>query len=105
MKKALLVALAILVISALCILAGCDDAKSSSNGIVGSWAHDGWVYTFNEDGTGDYSGSQITYNTSGDIINIYYFGSTYPTSLNYKIEGKQLIITDSFGTDVIYEKK
>lgn len=104
MKKAYLLAIIVLVIFALCLFTGCDEDQKTE-AIVGSWGNNNWVYTFNEDGTGDYSGSGLKYSTSGDKINIYYSGSESPSSFNYKIEDDTLTFIDSFGSSVVYKKK
>ena len=106
MKK---IAKSLLVVSILfvCVIAltGCNKSK----GLVGSWDHDGYVYTFNEDKTGNYDAKgtkmEFTYEDKGDKVSILYKGNTAASEFEYKIDGKKLIIKDSFGTDVEYTKK
>lgn len=87
-------------------LAGCGKDKIT---IVGSWDHEGWVYTFKDDNTGSYSLSgssmEFTYEDKGTELSILFKGNTAPLVLPYKIEDKKLIITDSFGEEVIYTRK
>ena len=90
------------------MVTGCGKDK---NTIVGSWAHDSYVYTFNEDKTGNYDygnsgkGMEFTYEDNGTELSILYTGNTEPLVLKYRKEGNKLIITDSFGKDVEYVKK
>ena len=106
MKKVLLV---LLVIVSVFFLVGCEK-KESKPTLVGSWEHkSGYTYTFNEDGTGKYSYDsrfmEFTYKDKGNEVEILYTGNTNSSTFEYKIEGKKLIIKDSFGTDVEYIKK
>ncbi len=101
MKKAcsiLVVALFVLVLS------GCGKIT-----IVGKWAQGSFVYTFNDDNTCEYdvAGTKMkcTYKTDGDKLSILYDGNTVPFETTYKIEDKTLIILDSFGSEVKYERK
>ena len=86
-------------------LVGCGKKAT----IVGSWDHSGYVYTFNKDGSGNYDAlgtkMEFTYEDKGDKVAIKYTGNTKATDYEYKIEGKKLIIKDSFGNDVEYTKK
>ncbi len=88
------------------VLSGCG---KSSKGIVGSWAHDSYVYTFNSDKTGNYdiSGSKMefTYEDDGKKVSILFKGNTVASDFEYRIDGNKLIIKDSFGNDVEYIKK
>ena len=101
--KALLVALVLTV----CIfgLTGCGKDKNS---IVGKWQskdYSSYVYTFNEDGTGDYSGKKFTYTTEDNNISITYEGSTAAFKSTYEIKDNELNIKDSFGKDTFYTRK
>ena len=95
----------------LATVAGCGKTKTKTNSkpLVGSWEHSGYVYTFNDDKTGSYDalGNKMTftYEDDGKKVSILYKGNTAPSSYEYKIEGKKLIIKDSFGSDVEYTKK
>ena len=112
--KKLLVAL-VLSISILG-LAGCGKDKASKNNvddsnkntIVGKWQSkefSSYVYTFNEDGTGDYSGAKFTYTVEGNNISITYDGSTAAFESTYEIKDNELNILDSFGNDTLYTRK
>lgn len=105
MKKVLL---GLLVIVSVFFLVGCE--KKNSKPLVGSWKHtSGYTYTFNEDGTGDYSYGntkmEFTYEDKGEEVEILYKGNTMANTFKYRIEGKKLIIKDSFDNDVEYTKK
>lgn len=86
-------------------LTGCG----KDNGLVGKWTHGDYVYTFNNDKTGSYEyGSnkmKFTYKDNGKKVSILYDGNTNSNDFEYRIEGKKLIIKDSFGSDVEYIKK
>lgn len=100
--KGLLIAL-VLTISIL-ELTGCGN----KNTIVGKWQskdYSSYVYTFNEDGTGDYSGTKFTYKTEDNKISITYEGSTAAFESTYEINDNELNIKDSFGEDTIYTRK
>lgn len=88
-------------------LTGCG--KKAANTLVGSWDHSGFVYTFNKDNTGSYDAlgnkMNFTYEDAGEKVSILYTGNTAASTYEYKIEGKKLIIKDSFGNDVEYTRK
>ncbi|MBR3210962.1 MAG: hypothetical protein IKF71_03370 [Bacilli bacterium] len=101
---------ALLVTLLLCVgiigLTGCD--KASKNSIVGTWEYkdsSAYVYTFNEDGTGEYSGMKFTYTTDGKKISITYENSNASFDSTYEIKDNQLIIKDSLNNDTIYIRK
>ena len=79
-------------------------------GLVGTWTYSegGYVYTFNEDGTGNYAYGEakmeFTYTTDGDKLSILYNGNTSPFETTYVIDGNTLTIKDSFGNDTVYKK-
>ena len=108
MKKAFLIGgIVLVIISTLLILTGCG-----SKSIVGSWAGkdaSSYVYKFNKDKTGSYTAFKVetpfTYEDDGKTVSILYSGSSTPLLLDYKIEGKELTIKDSFGSDIVYVKK
>jgi uncharacterized lipoprotein YehR (DUF1307 family) len=111
MKKVLLVLLICLL-----TLVGCgkkeDEKKEKEekkDPIVGVWAHDSYVYTFNEDKTCNYhalgNDMKCTYTVEDDQLSILYEGNTHPFETTFKIENKTLIIKDSFDNDVEYKKK
>ena len=72
--------------------------------LVGTWSYSSYVYTFNEDGTGDYSGSPLTWEDYGTSISILYDGFDSPMVLEYSIDGDTLTIVDSFGEGVEYTR-
>ena len=102
MKKTLVVALLLVGVFA---LFGC----TKKDGIVGKWAHDSFVYTFNSDKTCSYDAAgtkmECTYTIDGDKLSILYKGNTVSFDTTYKIEGNKLIIKDSLDKDVEYIKK
>lgn len=111
MKKVLL---GLLVVVSIIFLAGCGKdtnttTKTKTAPIVGSWEHGSYVYTFNSDGTGNYAYGdtkmEFTYEDTGSEVEILYTGNTVAGKYSYKIEGKKLIIKDSFDNDVEYTKK
>lgn len=111
MKKVLL---GLLVIVSAIFLVGCNKdtnttTKVKTAPIVGSWTHGSYTYTFNSDGTGDYSYGdtkmEFTYEDNGEQVEILYTGNTVAGKYKYRIEGKKLIIKDSFDNDVEYTKK
>ena len=83
---------------------GCGD-----KGLVGSWKHGSFVYTFNDDNTGDYSFGnakmKFKYEDNGKKVKITYDGNTTGSTYEYKIDADKLIIKDSFGKDVEYTRK
>ena len=90
-------------------LTGCG---KESNSIVGEWVYGGsteYVYKFNSDGTGSYGAYGIemkfTYEDDGENVSILYDGNTMASKYAYKIEGKKLIIKDSLGNDVEYNRR
>ena len=107
MKKVLLLVLAVVLVSALLILSGCESKPAaSSNSIVGSWTYPNstMTYVFNEDGTGSYYNRDFTYTVSGDKLSILYNGDTSSFDTTYEIKDNKLNVRDSFGNDTIYNK-
>ncbi|MBR5336520.1 MAG: hypothetical protein IK152_00860 [Lachnospiraceae bacterium] len=85
-----------------------EEAKA----VVGSWASESlkdYIYTFNEDGTGDYamgtSKKELTFKVADGKLEILFKGDTAPFKTPVKVEGNKLIIKDSFDKDVVYIKK
>ncbi len=84
-----------------------------SKGIIGRWKAEGfsadYYYIFNEDNTCAYEmvGAKMdcTYKDDGTKIEILYSGNTNSSTYEYKIEGNKLIIKDSLGSDVTYERQ
>ena len=103
MKKSLLACLLVL---ACVVVVGCG----KKDPIVGKWAYgsgESFMYTFNSDGTCHYTANNkdCTYKVDGEKLSITYEGSTAPFETTFKIEDNKLIIKDSFGSDVVYEKR
>lgn len=96
----------LLILVCICLV-GCNNSKK--NPLVGKWAHDSYVYTFNDDNTCSYDAAgtimKCTYKIDGDKLSILYDGSTASFDTTFSIDGKKLNIKDSFGSDTIYLKK
>lgn len=110
MKKVKLLFPMLLVIVAVVFLAGCGKEKQTEEvGLVGEWKYESYVYTFNEDGTGQYDiGGNImkfTYEDEGTKVSILFEGNTSPMELEYEISDNQLIVTDSTGSEVVYYRQ
>ena len=107
MKKffALLLTLAVVAGSVL-MLASCGSEKEPT--IVGEWKLDFYVYTFNEDGTGQYDVAgnvmKFTYETDGDKLSLLFDGNTDAWETTYTIEGNELNVRDIAGKDTIYKR-
>ncbi len=105
MKKYLL-GIVLLCMFSFVLLTGCG-----KKGLIGKWEYEsgGYVYTFNEDGTGSYSyagvEAKFTYTTEDNKLSITYDGSTAAFETTYTIDGDVLNIKDSFGNDTIYKRK
>ena len=99
MKKELLFGLLLF----LCFtLVGCKKKES----IIGKWVYStAFEYVFNEDKTCSYVGKKCTYAIDNDKLFILYEGNTDPFETTFKIENNKLIIKDSLGSDVVYERK
>lgn len=97
----------ILLVVGVIALTGCG--KNNKNPLVGKWALDSYVYTFNADKTCSYDVAgtimKCTYKTDGDKLSILYDGNTAPFETTYSIDGNKLNVKDSFGSDTIYTKK
>ena len=92
-----------------------DESKASSSegtGLVGKWVSEeyngGFVYTFNEDGTGNYdmmgSVMDLTYTIDSDTkMTISFLAEGYsPMTLTYSLEGNKLTLNDSLGTKNVF---
>ena len=113
--KALLIF--VILLSAIFVLTGCGKQNESAqqasktNPIVGAWksVQGDYIYHFNEDGTGDYTISgtkmEMTYKTEGSKISITYKGNTKAFETEYRIDGYNIKIKDSFGCDKKYKKQ
>lgn len=92
---------------------GGDSRGGASASIVGSWASEEFngtfVYTFNEDGTGNYDAAgaamPFTYTITDDKLSIQYEGYDSPFETTYTVSDKQLTIKDSLDEDVVYNRK
>jgi len=117
MKKASILTI-VLVLAIVCsLLAACattgDDTAAGGDTIVGAWASESfsgaYVYTFNEDGTGNYDAAgtdmPFTYTIDDSNLSILYDGDTLPFETVYTIDGTTLTIKDSLDNDVIYHKQ
>lgn len=111
MKKIIAALMILMMVFALC---ACGDSKKDEEPLtlVGSWESNtlaDYIYTFNEDGTGNYYvvglDMPFTYEDNGDSVSILFEGNTDATDLEYTIEGKTLTIIDSFGEPVLYTRK
>ena len=85
--------------------------NSSNPAIVGKWKYDhpslgdSFVYTFNSDGTGNYTASgDFTYEINGNNIAITYNASGATFETEFEINGDTLNVKDSAGNDTIYKK-
>ena len=116
MKKAIFSMIAVVMMAFAFVSCGNsgNNGGDKAKGIVGSWYYnDNTFYTFNEDGTGSYTAfgnlfGNFTYTESDGKLNLTYEGSTVPTVLNYKVEGKTLTILageSNIGSDTEYKRK
>ena len=86
---------------------------NNSQSIVGSWATelygDEYVYTFNADGTGVYNAvgkiMNLTYKTEDGIYYETFEGSTSAVKRPYRVENNQFIVEDTYGEEIVYNKK
>ena len=101
-KVAIIIAIAVIFIVSLIVLTGCGAKKT----IVGDWEYKdgGYIYHFNEDGTGTYMGTMtFTYTENNGKVTITFDGMD--NSLEGTWEGDVLNVKDSFGSDTIYNRK
>lgn len=81
------------------------------NALIGQWEYEsgGFIYTFNEDGTGEYDAAgslmKFTYTLTDKVLSITYEGSDSSLDLNYELDGDVLNVIDSLGSDTIYNRK
>jgi hypothetical protein len=122
---AIIAAIAVAVVALVVVLIVVLGGKKAAVGIVGKWAYaegPNYIYNFREGGTGSYGycsddysaqecedyASNFTYklveNEGKKQIEFLYEGNTSPMTLDYKLEGDKLIITDSFGEEVPYNR-
>ncbi len=91
-------------------LTACGGEKEPES-ILGVWKDDSgnFIYTFNEDGTGEYNVYQnpmiFTYTTEGKKLSILYNGNTEPFKTEFSIKGDTLNVKDSSGNDTLYKKQ
>ena len=109
-KMVMLLLCTLLICSA---LASCGTAEVDEQpSLVGSWVgeeYSDFVYTFHEDGTGDYSiagaSMPFTYEDTGSEVSILFEGNTAASTYSYSIEGDKFLFEDSFGQTVVYVKQ
>lgn len=111
----------ILLVFGLFVLTACEKKEENTQGqetvkegasVVGQWKlnmyGNDYIYTFNEDGTGNYNAAgtdmPFTYKTEGDQISILYDGDTVSFDTKYSVNGTTLNVVDSLGNDTLYEK-
>ena len=90
----------------------CSESSKNDNSIIGSWKNDelgyDFIYTFNEDGTGEYDAAgtimEFTYEIDGNNISILYKGNTVSFDTTFKIKGDELNVVDSLNNDTIYKR-
>ena len=106
MKKGIL--FVVLTIIMCTILVGCDNKKEIQNKLIGKWALNDYVYTFNEDKTCSYNAAgtimECTYDFTENTISILYNGYTKAFESTYTVSGDVLNIKDSDGKNTIYDK-
>ncbi|MBR2784039.1 MAG: hypothetical protein IKD93_07605 [Firmicutes bacterium] len=89
------------------------DASAGGDGLTGIWVSadfDGaFVYTFNDDGTGNYDAAgtdmPFTYTVDGSQLSVLYDGDTVSFDTEFVIDGDTLTIKDSLGEDVVYNRQ
>lgn len=110
-----------------CAFAGCnkndsDGANSSASAVseqpsktdplVGQWQSETlpeYIYTFNDDKTGQYDMAgkilEMTYSTENGKITLNFLTEGYSAvTLDYELDGDRLNIKDSYGKDTFYIK-
>ena len=111
MKKSTISIIAVALCVLLTAFSLCACGNNNKASLVGTWDYEGgrYIYTFNEDGTGVYDAAgtelEFTYKDNGNSIEMTYDNTTEPSVYEYRIEGDTLIIKDSLGSDVKYNKK
>ena len=85
--------------------------STSTPSIVGKWKYDdpdlgdSFVYTFNADGTGNYTAAgDFTYKIDGNKIAITYKATDATFDTEFEISGDRLNIKDSGGNDTFYKR-
>ena len=94
-----------------------DDSNKNNNtepqaiSIVGKWKYDdpdlgdSFIYTFNADGTGNYTASgNFTYKIDGNNISIIYDASGATFDTVFEVNGDRLNMIDSIGNDTFYKR-
>ena len=90
-----------------------SEVSETANPLIGQWQAqqvEEAIYTFNEDGTGEYlimgTVMPLEYQLSDGKITISFKMEGYtPMTLDYDLNGTVLNIKDSFGNDTFYDKK
>ena len=85
--------------------------NTQNSSIVGVWKYDdasladSFVYTFNADGTGNYTAAgNFTYKVDGNKISITYDSSGATFETEFEVSGDKLNIIDSLGEDTFYNR-
>ena len=104
-------------------ITGCDKTEEVSeennidSNVIGTWEHDedsiNAVYIFKEDGTGSYTitvegnavEKEVAYYTKDGKLFINFDKDPDTFELEYSIRGNSLVVIDSLGEEVIYNKK
>ena len=110
MKKKILVG--ILAVVMCFALVGCGKSNSNKE-IVGQWKNDEYgydfIYTFNEDGTGEYDAAgsimKFKYTINEDKISFEYTDEDMATlDTTFSIDGDTLNVKDANNEDTLYKK-
>ena len=114
-KKKLIIGCAVGAVIVIAIIVGIIIAvvNNQPKGLVGSWSAEGYpsfVYNFDKGNRGSYEAfggkREFSYEDKGEEVEIKYDGDTVAGKYKYRVEeGKKLIITDSFGSEVKYNRK
>ena len=105
----IIVTILVVVVSVIIIISTKNDnSNDNQNSIIGTWEYNNnekTSYIFYEDGTCMYNIDVLkcTYKFDGEKIEILYEG--WKSAFNGVVNDDQLIITDSLGGQIIYERK
>ena len=116
MKKTVRLMALVMVLVMLCAaLSACG--KKLDSKVVGTWEYNegslGAIYVLNADGTGTYtikagtetSKQNITYKTEGGKLLITFEGDTDVFEMPYSFSGADMIVKDTFGTEMTFKKQ
>ena len=114
MRKSLISIVLVLIALLAISLVGCSKNDNNEKEIVGYWKNDTtlpgyeFIYTFNEDGTGNYNSAgtdmPFKYVISGKNISFFYDGVDVPFDTEFEINGNVLNVKDSNNEDVLYNR-